>query len=141
MVSGQPLNTTMASVLLYSIESRLRHWPPLYQPQNVLIRRSIAARPIFISPHAKTLFWKTWIGSRYYLFCNKRRASSAVNQFYFLDAALNASLVVMATCLAASAKSFPELAYRIALEELMIIPVPGLLGMPPAFTVASISPP
>jgi hypothetical protein len=40
-------------------------------------------------------------------------------------AVLSASLVAMATFLAASAKSFPELAYKIALEELIIMPVPG----------------
>jgi hypothetical protein len=40
-------------------------------------------------------------------------------------AVLKASLVAMATFLAASAKSFPELAYKIALEELSIMPTPG----------------
>ncbi len=49
--------------------------------------------------------------------------------------------MLMATVLAASAKSRPELAYRMALEELMIIPVPGLSEIFPALTVASMSPP
>ena len=51
------------------------------------------------------------------------------------------SLVVGATFLAASAKSDPELAYKIARDELIIIPIPGLLAILPALTVASISPP
>ena len=56
-------------------------------------------------------------------------------------AARKASRVAMAIFLAASAKLVSLLAYKIALDELMIMPVPGALLTVPAFTVDGMSPP